>query len=177
MSATGLSKAKLLLLGRGRKQQTDAADTENGTLQLSFLLPVGRQKSDDWKTHAPECEALMSGTWKDITVRLPVDFQLNWYDVPEQQEVHELRRVQRAETAVPENIHSILPFIVKIQLAGVNRPAATGQRELDGQSMLIYDRHRSFEVAAYKRGSETAEFDAVVGVVKAKGDRGLGVFC
>ncbi|KAJ6559957.1 hypothetical protein B0H19DRAFT_1069670 [Mycena capillaripes] len=127
--------------------------------QISFV--------DDWKVHRPICNSIHAGTWKEITVQRPSTFNLNRYDV----------------VGHPEIYARSLEFMKNIQLAAADTstlPAAIGQRvdprERDGQSMLIYDRQASMEVALQRRHADAEEFEAVAMLVKAKSFRGLRIF-
>ncbi|KAJ7213095.1 hypothetical protein GGX14DRAFT_446280 [Mycena pura] len=136
-----------------------------------------------WGTHRLLCDSVSSGTWKEITVHRPTEFNLNRYDIIGHPDVYD-RSFEHFKTTPPENVHGTQPFIVKIQLAAAdasNLAVVTGQRVdprgIDGQSMLIYDRQRSIEFTMDTQRSDPVEFNAVAGIVKQKGERGLRVFC
>ncbi|KAJ6559954.1 hypothetical protein B0H19DRAFT_1375890 [Mycena capillaripes] len=148
-----------------------AADFKKCSRCLSVSYCSKECQKDNSKVHRPMCSSIHAGTWKEITVQRPSTFNLNRYEIVWHPEIY-ARSLEFMKTSPPENIHGTLPFIVKIQLAAAdasNLPAAIGQRvdprERDGQSMLIYDRQASMEVALQKGHADAEEFEAVAGLV------------
>ncbi|KAJ6531444.1 hypothetical protein DFH09DRAFT_1326597 [Mycena vulgaris] len=158
-------------------------------------------QKDDWKAHRPTCTSLKGAKWQTIPL-IPVNnfmklallpgavpFRFNRYDNVQHGDVTN-PDVEKADfDTPPPNTHGSTPFIVKVQLqlssddvrkypdVIIDPLYKPSQASISSTSLLIYDRRRTFEATVVKFVCPADAFDPVADVVRAKGQRGLKLFC
>ncbi|KAJ7086414.1 hypothetical protein B0H15DRAFT_986576 [Mycena belliarum] len=142
-------------------------------------------QKEDWKSHRPLCASWQGAKWQGLTFALeqPGTYALRFsrYDNVQHDDVQ--KRLERAKEkqGPPANTHGMTPFIVKVQINssqahGPAHPLFSTSARDNGSNFLIYDQRRTLDVMVL-RASDAAQFSAVADVVRAKGERGLKMFC
>ncbi|KAJ7226886.1 hypothetical protein GGX14DRAFT_417564 [Mycena pura] len=146
---------------------------------------------DDWKSHKPLCNSWQGAKWQRLTFILlgqyepgAYAFRVSRHDIVQHGDMQ--KRVSTPKElesqGSPENTHGAAPFIVKVQVSSSDAKGPAyqlmeKQTGTDGVNILIYDQRRSLDVMVLRDRSDAADYNAVVDVVKRKGERGIKAFC
>ncbi|KAJ7471965.1 hypothetical protein FB451DRAFT_1090161, partial [Mycena latifolia] len=146
-------------------------------------------QKEDWKSHRPLCASWQGAKWQGLTFVLAdhpmpgaLSMRISKYDNVQHNDAQKRMELSVQNQGPPTNTHGTTPFIVKVQVnsstaLGPAHPLFNKKPSNDGADILIYDQRRTLEVMVMRASSDPAHFNAVVDVVKAKGDRGLKTFC
>ncbi|KAI0370797.1 hypothetical protein BV20DRAFT_994690 [Pilatotrama ljubarskyi] len=115
----------------------------------------------DWPSHKPVCRSLKGGRWSTVTFRAQAPGTEGMYSAL----INRYTNMTRTEDILsnmvdpnappvpPPNVHSDKPFLVKLQV-GLTGPSR--------DSIMVYDRQRSFGQVWLARGDDPAAFADLV---------------